>query len=141
MKQAIALVILILTSCHRSGTWHDNDDNWKRAFRTQRPDNVRVIQSRYWRSPHWTFEYEYHFHISANTDLFSRLVRLNDLELLSGADRTNAFRDFFHEKPGWFIPKSPEHYDTWHYKDRHAGRFRIFIDKDSQELFITDFQI
>lgn len=68
----------LVSGCHRSGVWQDDPANWRRAFGTGQPSDAVVVHSFYWRSPHWTFEFEYFFHIRANDRLRARLLEAND---------------------------------------------------------------
>ncbi len=59
MRRLIAILAAIfLTGCHESGTWKDDKRNWQRIFRVAKPDDITVVHSWFWRSPHFTYEYE-----------------------------------------------------------------------------------
>ena len=36
----VILAASLLVGCHESGTWQDDARNWKRVFRTQKPDGI-----------------------------------------------------------------------------------------------------
>jgi len=65
------LVVCCTAGCgyFASGTWDDDSKNWTRAFDTSKPPDVVVVHSRYSRFPHWTYEFEYYFHIAPNAAL------------------------------------------------------------------------
>jgi hypothetical protein len=48
--------LVLVTGCGylKSGTWEDDPANWERAFRSAKPEDVAVVHSRCWRSPHWS---------------------------------------------------------------------------------------
>ena len=48
---------------------------------------------------------------------------------------------FFEQKPAWFTPKPLDRYEIWIYSDDPNSNFRLFIDKDTGNLFLTDFQV
>ena len=62
---------VILAACGpvKFGNWTDDPDNWGRAFQSSKPDDVEVVHSYYYRSPHFTYEFSYYFHIRANRAL------------------------------------------------------------------------
>ena len=49
--------------------------------------------------------------------------------------------NFFQLKPSWFIPKPVEQYEVWVYADNPQSNFKIFIDKQSGDIFLSDFQV
>ncbi len=141
MRSIILLILTtILSGCHSSGTWEDDPKNWDRAFRSDKPGDVIVLHSRYWRSPHFTFEFEYFFEIKTHEGLRKQLFTMNRLIMLKGIEASNAFQDVFADRPPWFLPKIENRYEVWIYKDRLRGNFRVFIDKDTGNLFLTDYQ-
>jgi len=142
MKKLVAmLVVLVSAGCHPAGTWRDDERNWQRAFRSTKPADVVVVHSQFWRSAHWTYEFEYFFHIKSNAPLREQLFTANDLEEIPGTNMATAVEDFFQDKPGWFLPGSATNYDAWIYRTEPRGNFRVFIHRDSRDLFITDYQI
>jgi hypothetical protein len=64
----LAACLVLAAGCGylKSGTWEDDPANWKRAFKSSKPDDVVVTHSRYWRAPHWSYEAGYVFEIAAN---------------------------------------------------------------------------
>jgi len=132
---------LALTSCHRSGTWNDSAANWDKAFQSTKPSDVVVVHSRYWRSAHWSYEFEYYFHIVTNGGLYAQLFDQNDLEKLDAAGRKAAFENFFDSKPAWFVPGGQERYDVWVFREEPGCNFRVFKDRETGDLFLTDYSI
>jgi hypothetical protein len=49
--------ILVLTGC--GGTWVDDKRNFDRVFGFGKIPDVQVVHSYYWKSPHWSTEYQY----------------------------------------------------------------------------------
>ena len=148
MKIRIASVIclgllLSLNGCgyFTSGTWENDPDNWGRAFQSKKPDDVVVLHSKYWRSPHWTYEFQYFFEIEHNDKLRERLFTQNKLIELEGKDAAEAKDKFSSEFPKWFAPKPASKYEIWVYADDPTGNFEIFIDKETGNLFLTDRQV
>ena len=56
---ATLALALVAGGCGRAGTWTDDPGNWRRIFRGPKPAGVAMIHSWYWRSPHFTMEFEY----------------------------------------------------------------------------------
>jgi hypothetical protein len=123
------------------GTWEDDSDNWERAFGTSKPDDVVVMHSKYWRSAHWTYECEYFFEIQRNEEFRKQLFGENELVRLEEPDAIRAKGDCFGEVPEWFAPKPGQEYEVWQYADEPKGHFRLFVDKQTGNLFLTDYQI
>jgi len=125
----------------KSGTWEDDPANWNKAFRSTKPDDVIVVHSRYWRSPHWSYEAGYVFEIAANAALRQRLFSENRLVKLGGAAAAESKRLCFGECPVWFAPKPVEQYEVWGYAEEPKGNFRVLIDRDTGTIFLSDFQV
>lgn len=141
MRSIILLILtVVLSGCHSSGTWEDDPKNWDRAFRSNKPGDAIVLHSRYWRSPHFTLEFEYFFEIKAHEGLKKQLFMMNSLVRLEGTDAAKAFQNVFTDRPPWFLPKTEDKYDVWIYRDEPRGNFRVFIDKDTGNLLLTDYQ-
>jgi hypothetical protein len=124
----------------KSGTWADSPKNWKRAFRSTKPPDVVVVHSYYWRSPHWSYEIEYFFQIKSNAALQHQLLTANDL-LRVDTNNAEQYPLRSSKKPEWFIPKSTDSYECWVYRTDSNSNFRVFIDKTTRDLFLTDEQL
>jgi hypothetical protein len=106
-----------------------------------KPPDVVVKHSRYWRSPHFTFEYAYYFEIEANAALQKQLLEENKLRRVGGKELEDVHSHATAVKrPAWFIPRDIENYDVWVYPPGVGvgQHFAVFIDKNSGALFITD---
>ena len=135
---SLLVAMLLLGGCGRSGTWTDDPKNWQRAFRSQKPDDVVVVHSKYWRSPHWTYEYEYFFHVEANDALHRQLLEQNDLVRVEGTNAVSTRLMPFSDRPEWFAPDTPERYEVWKYADDTQSDFTVFVEKDTKDLFLAD---
>jgi hypothetical protein len=139
----LAVLVLLSTACGyaMSGTWNDDPENWHRAFRSTRPSDVVVVHSRYWRSPHWSYEFEYFFEIAPNAALKQQLFTANTLRQLTGKDAVEARARVFGDAPPWFAPKSLASYEVWVPADDPRSNFKVIIDKASGHIFLTDYQV
>ena len=98
---------LLLVGC--GGKWDDDKKNWSRAFNGQTPpSDVKVIHSRYWRSPHFTYEAYYYFELTASQGFLEGWLK-GLVKVAPSKDNIGPLPD----KPAWFLPKSIESYDMW----------------------------
>lgn len=123
-----------------TGTWEDDPGSWNRAFRSTKPPDVTVVHSKYWRSAHWTYEFEYFFEIAPNTKLKEQLFANNKLRKVSGDEATKIKKDVFGDVPSWFAPKAVTEYGVWVFEDEPDRNFKILIDKMSGVMFLNDHQ-
>jgi hypothetical protein len=100
-----------------------------------------VVHSQYWRSPHFTREFQYFFHIRRNDALRKQLFAENRLVRLEGAAATKAASDCFGEKPAWFLPGSGRDYEVWVLQGAPDRHFRVFLDAATGDLFLTDWLV
>jgi hypothetical protein len=123
------------------GTWDDEPDNWGRAFQSTRPEDVIVVHSRYWRSPHWSYEFQYFFEIAPNTQLKAQLLTANNLRRIAGKKAAEVRENVFGCAPSWFAPKSVTDYEVWIFADEPERNFKVLIDKASGHMFISDYLV
>ena len=144
----LATVFALLLACpccmcgyFSSGTWENDSGNWERAFQSAKPNDVRILHSYYWRSPHWSDEFQYFFEIERNDQLKQQLFTKNKLTQLEGSEALAAKTKFFGEAPEWFTPKPIDSYNVWIYEKTPRGNFRVFIDDETGNMFLTDYSI
>ena len=126
-----------MTSCiGTSGSWDDDPKNWSRAFDGQKPPlEVNITHSRYWRSPHFTYEAEYFFEFSAPRKFVDEWIHGQSLRpSVPTKDNT----PHYFEKPNWFTPKEISEYEMWEPSDDPYSKFRIYRDKSTGTFFATD---
>jgi hypothetical protein len=145
MRYSALVLILaaILTACGylQSGRWEDDERNWERAFRTSKPEDVVVVHSQYWRSPHWTYEAGYAFEIRANPEFRERYLMNNRLRRITLHHLPDARTLCFAGCPTWFAPGSLDRYEVWGLADDQDSKFRALIDKISGTIFLVDYQV
>lgn len=137
------LALAHLTGCgyFNSGTWEDDPKNWERAFHQRPPREIEIVHSYYWRSPHWSYEFRYFFSLRGTKEARELLFANDQMEKLGASDQNLKADVDFSNKPSWFVPKALEEYEVWTFKDEPRGNFRLFIDKMSGEIFITDYRL
>ena len=136
----LIVAMLALTACHESGTWVDDPRNFERFFATRKPNDVTVAHSRYWRSPHFTFEYDAYLQIRSNAN-FQKLILSQPLKKVTDTNTVQYLRGATSKSIDWFAPKPLDRYDIWtstNYPERSA--FCILIDRETGDMFFTDRQ-
>ena len=134
-----------LSGCHRSGTWENDPKNWKRIFGQDPPKEVKVLHSWYWRSPHFTFEFEYFLEFIPDAEFRKNAEKGEGLLHFAPDQPTDKGEEellqrFFHAKPSWFLPKPLKSYDIRQGKPPREN-FRIFIDRETGVAFMTDYSV
>lgn len=138
----LCLVCLMLTGCgyFYSGTWEDDDDNWERAYGYEKPDDIDVVHSWYWRSPHFTVEYELYMETTLNKNILQSFLSKGDLVQRPG-DASESIKDLvgYDTRPDWFVPKTLDKYETW--VGRVPVEFELFIDRETAHLYWHEIQL
>jgi hypothetical protein len=139
----LVLILALAAGCgyFMAGTWEDDPGNWKRAFHSTKPGEVVVIHSKYWRSSHWSYEFQYFFEIAPNMKLTGRLFAENKLRRITGDEATKAQGNRFGDAPSWFAPKSVTEYEIWVFDKEPERNFKVLIDKKSGHIFMSDYQV
>jgi len=119
-----------------SGSWDDDVKNWSRAFDgRQQPPDVKVTHSRYWKSPHFTYEAEYFFEFTAPKEFLDAWIAGQNLV---PRQPTKENTPQYFEKPDWFTPRALGDYEMWLPEDDPHDKFRIYRDRTTGTLFVTD---
>ena len=139
--RVLVLAVVVASGCGYfvSGTWEDDPKNWTRAFQSTKPPDVLVVHSKYWRSPHWSYEFQYFFEIAPNADLKRQLFSANKLRRVTGADAAKARKNVSGNAPAWFAPKAIDHYEVWVFENEPDRNFRVLIDSASGQMFLHDY--
>ncbi len=140
----LALLIALSTAgCGyvMAGTWEDDPGNWSRAFPTAKPPEVRVIHSKYWRSPHWTHESQYFFEIAPDPRFETLLFGKNKMRQATGAEAIQIKKNVFGDAPSWFAPRQANEYEVWVFEGTPDRNFKVLIDRKSRVMFLADYQV
>lgn len=130
------MLLVLLTSC-TSGTWTDDPKNFKRVFDFSQPDDVKVLHSYYWRSPHWSTEYQYFIVLQPSQKFTSGLTAP---QVVTPVTPDEKLLDSCGERrPAWFLTKPISNYDVW--LSKAGGGYRLFRDKTDGTLFLCDEQL
>jgi len=138
-RGVLVVSFLLVAGC--GGTWDDDPGNWQRAFGSTKPSNVAVLHSKYWRSAHWSYEFQYFFEIAANETLKNQFVATNNLRLATATDAERIKSDIVGEVPRWFAPKEATGYEVWATDETADRNMVLLIDRQSGHLFVTDYLV
>jgi hypothetical protein len=128
----LALLLLLLPNC--GGTWIDAGGNFSRVFGFSKPQDVEVLHSYYWQSPHWSVEYNYFISLKASPRFATGLTSAERMtSVLPDGTVLSSCGD---KRPQWFLPKSLTDYEVW--IPRAATGYRVFRDKADGTLFLCD---
>lgn len=132
----IVLVALTSMGCGyvMAGEWDDDARNWERAFGGSPPPNWKVMRSRVWRSPHFTYEGGYYFHVKLSSRAELKLLH-SDYVRLQPEDPRDP--QPCRPAPAWFAPLGVNLYEVRVVGDDNA---RILIDKKGRDVFLADCQ-
>lgn len=123
---------------YESGTWEDDARNWERAFGQKQPQEIKIVHSRYTRTPHFTHESQYFFEFAPDAPLAKAMSDPEDNTRIRPANN-NAHHGLsmaLHEKPSWFAPKTLDAYEVYEAKSPRDGCF-LLIDQTSGAMFLT----
>jgi hypothetical protein len=125
-------ILLLIAGC--GGTWVDDEGNFKRVFGFDKPNDVQVQHSFYWKSNHWGTEYRYYIAFRSSTKFSSGLTdaMLMDRIVPDSTARNNCGDN----PPSWFVSRPISQYDMW--KPRSDEAYRIFQDKDDGIIYVCD---
>jgi hypothetical protein len=137
----ILIAAVLLAGCHESGTWKDDARNWKRIFRAPKPEDITVVHSWFWRSPHFTYEYEYYIQIQKHAEVRRRLLTMNPMKQLIQDTELHDAAVRSQRRPTWFAPKPIAQYEVWVYSNQPTSGFRLLIDRETGDLFLSDTQL
>ncbi len=144
LKKCLLLLTLTLPllGCHKSGVWKNDPAIWDLVFARKPAKDTHVVNSWYWRSWHPRPNHEYFFELEPDPGFRKQALESGAfLDATPTNDRETAeVLHFINEKPLWFVPRSINNYEVFQGKPPQP-HFRLFIDKDSGELFITDFKM
>ena len=77
MTRLLLLMIISssLSSCgyFNSGTWEDDPETWNKVFGEEVPSEVEIIHSRFWKSAHWSYEFEVFFRNKNKSFIFQKI--------------------------------------------------------------------
>jgi hypothetical protein len=131
----IVTAVLLIGGC--GGKWIDDDSNFKRIFGFDKPGDVQVQHSYYWKSPHWTTEYQYYIAMRAS-DKFVKALTAPELMTLTASDQS-VLDACDGDRPQWFVSKPLNQYEMW--TPKNSDHYRVFRDRNDGTLYACDGQL
>jgi hypothetical protein len=138
----LLLSCLLLTGCgyFYSGTWEDDPDTWERVYGYEKPNEIQVVHSWYWRSPHFTMEYELYMETTLNKDIIHSFLSKGDMVQRPGyVNESVGDLVDYDTRPAWFGPKTLDKYEVW--VSNNPEEFKFFIDRDTGHLYWHEIQL
>lgn len=127
----LLLFLLLTTSC--GGTWENDDTSWEKTFGEEKPTDIELINSYFWKSSHWTYEFEVYMEIKYNQKWLLKMI--DDYEMEATTEFSMNQIGLVNEKPSWFAPKTAEDYVLL--KSNKLTEAKILIDKKTSTLYFT----
>jgi len=109
MNKRLIFIFLITFSCG-SGTFKNDPETWNKVFGEDIPQEIEVVNSRFWKSGHWTYEFELFTKIKSNkkfiTEYFIDHYKLENRDVYSTL--------FLEDIPNWFMKNDiSKDFDVW----------------------------
>lgn len=120
-----------MTSCSEIRT-EDPIDSYKYWAGTKPPQNLEIIQAKYWQSAHWTKEYILYLKLMPTEEWWSELVKQNNLIKDTGQWTVPT------DSPEWF--RLPDNV-TLYRPENDFYQSRFFLDNQTGECYIYDIQL
>ncbi len=131
----ITAALLLIGGC--GGTWVNDESNFKRIFGFDKPEDVQVQHSYYWKSAHWSSEFRYYIALRGSTRFANGLTAAQVMN--PAIPDTGALEGCGDNPPQWFVSKPLSHYEMW--TPKNLSRFRVFRDKDDGTIYVCDEQL
>jgi len=122
-----------------SGQWENDPGNWTRAFGESVPDGIKVVNSWYTRTAHFTAEYAWFFKLQLDVKSRSRIETDPDFLKLKSVDFTDLKRQIYSDRPKWFPLDALDSYDV--YQSQSQPSFLIFLERDGYVSYWTAYQL
>ncbi len=129
----LILVLAIITSCG-SGTFENDSKTWSKVFNEDKPKNVEIINSRFWKSTHWTYEFEVFLEFKADKKIINKYFIKYDSLINPKKEDYHKLDNYFFDKPKWFQTKEYNDYEIWIANDKWKDT-KLFIDKKTKIVY------
>lgn len=134
MKPIISFIILVFISGCFSNSIETSDPEKSYTYWAGQPpiENIKVLKGKYWKSPHWTYEFEVFLNIQADKEWKLEFIKQNNLQ--------PSYQHFTlpNNSPEWFRPNT--HYQLLTPNGNYTGPF-YFEDSVTNDIFIYESQL
>jgi len=126
----IILIAFTVTSCFPVHT-KDAEKAFEHWAGFKAPDDFEIMEGEYWKSPHFTYEFEVFLKLKPTEEWWTKLIEqyklTEDYQLWTAPDK----------KPIWFMPT-----DKMIMYSRHdiVDKSRFFYDKETGLVYIYEVQ-
>lgn len=97
----------------KAGTWNNDPNNYERAFNSKQPKEIKVINSKYTRYPHFTLEQEMYFEFVLPDSIKRNWIK-NGWDTVSVSDKNELIEKIKYNSPTWFIAESLTKYKLYY---------------------------
>lgn len=134
MSKRIIFIFLLTLSCG-SGTFENDPETWQKVFGEEIPSEIEVLNSRFWKSAHWTYEFELFTKIKSDKkfiqDYFIDHYKLKNNEVYSTL--------FLEDIPNWFIKNNnSKEFEVW---QGGPNSITLYLHKYEDIVYIHILQI
>lgn len=137
MKKLINVFVIVLFFSCGAGTFKNDSKNWKRIFNESVPKEINLINSRFWKSPHWSYEYEAYLKFETSKRfMYDYFIKKYDLRRFKEGDELT----FFEEKPEWFNTENIKDYNIWIHPDEF-NHIKLLKHKKTGVIYFHSFQV
>lgn len=136
IKKSIQFILLLLITCScGSGTFENDPKSWNKVFGEDIPEEIEVRNSRFWKSMHWSYEFEFFAKIKSDKS-FLKEYFIDHYELNKSKIHATLFLE---EIPNWFLSdKDYKDFEIW---EGGPNSITLFLDKKEDIAFIHILQI
>lgn len=129
----VLLICFSFFSCG-SGTFEDDPESWNKLFGEDVPNEVEVLNSRFWKSTHWTYEYELFIKFKSNSDFVDAYF----IEKYNLKKQNMSGTLYFAEKPDWFNINDYDNYMIW---KGSVNDLTLFASKTDNIFYLHSLQL
>lgn len=133
MKKLLIILAFILFFASCGGTYENDNSTWEKVFGEEKPNDVVLKNSFFWKSSHWTYEFEVFLEIEYNQKWLQKIVDEFQFELYEKSDAFSVC--YVNDKQKWFIPKTEDNYICLISKKHSEAK--IFVDKKTNVIYFT----
>ncbi len=133
MKFTIVLISFLLIGCQEIETGNAKEA-YKYWIKSDANSEVKIINGKYWQSPHWSLEYELFLELYPTENWWKEFKKQNNLIIDNLKNQ-----EFQNKKPYWFKPT--KNFIEYKVDDNFDQGSRYFRDTLSGKVFIYEIQL
>lgn len=122
----ILLTTFLFLSCG-SGTFENDPKSWNKVFGENIPEEIEIINSRFWKSMHWTYEFEFFCKLKSDQKFLNQYF----IEHYNMKERKEKMVFHSDNKPKWFI-FNEENFKVW----EKEFQMTLYFNEKSNEAYL-----